>query len=169
MLIRRESIPDIKGIRALNDLVFQGPAEGTIVDAIRDSCADALSLVAVEGDQIIGHIFFSPVMMDGMKGTEAMGLGPMAVRPEYQRKGIGKALITQGLNELKASGCAVVVVLGHAEYYPKFGFSPAIRYGLKCQWTGVPEDAFMVMFLKKDAEGVVRGTVRYMSEFNEAL
>ena len=98
-----------------------------------------------------------------------MGLGPMAVLPEYQKQGIGTTLITEGISQLQQLGCAIVVVLGHAEYYPKFGFSPASGHGLKCQWDGVPDSAFMVRFLRKDFDGVVRGVVKYMKEFNEAV
>jgi len=169
MMIRKETNTDIQDIRRLNDLVFAGPAEGTIVDAMRDRCPDALSLVAVEGTQIIGHIFFSPVAINGMNGIEAMGLGPMAVLPEYQRKGIGKALITKGIQKLEKAGCAVVVVLGHAGYYPKFGFAPASRYGLKSQWEGIPDDVFMVRFLNREKIGMIGGIVRYRKEFEAAV
>jgi putative acetyltransferase len=125
--------------------------------------------VAVEGDKIIGHIFFSPVAINGMKGIEAMGLGPIAVLPEYQRKGIGNALIEKGIRELEKAGCAVVVVLGHAEYYSKFGFAPASRYGLKCQWEGILDDVFMVRFLDRERIGKTTGIVRYRNEFDTAV
>lgn len=167
-MIRKETSKDIQDIRRLNDLVFADPAEGAIVDAIRDRCPDALSLVAVEGAQIIGHIFFSPVAINGMNGIEAMGLGPMAVLPEYQRKGIGKALITKGIQELEKAGCAVVVVLGHPEYYPKFGFVPGSRYSLKSQWEGIPDNVFMARFLNSEKIGKIGGIVRYRKEFGEA-
>lgn len=168
-MIRKETIRDIQDIRKLNDLVFSGPVEGTIVEAIRKRSPEALSLVAVVDYKIVGHIFFSPVEIDGLNGIQAMGLGPMAVLPEYQRQGIGTALIIQSIKQLQELGCAVVVVLGHAEYYQKFGFSPVSRHGLKCQWDGVPDDAFMVRFLRKDYEGIASGTIRYMKEFDEAI
>jgi putative acetyltransferase len=146
--------------------VFAGPVEGTVVDALRESCPDALSLVAVEGDRILGHIFFSPVEIGGLSGVEAMGLGPMAVLPDFQRKGIGAALVAAGLRELEKSGCAVVVVLGHAGYYPRFGFVPASRFRLKSQWPGIPDDVFMARFLRNEKAGLVNGTVRYRKEFD---
>jgi len=98
-----------------------------------------------------------------------MGLGPMAVHPEFQRRGIVSALVTEGLNQLQVSGCIVIVVVGHAEYYPRFGFSPAGKHGLKCPWGGVPEDVFMVKFTKNDHDGVVGGTEKYSKEFNDAV
>jgi putative acetyltransferase len=169
MMIQKETSADVQEICRLNDVVFGGPVEGTIVDAIRDRCSDALSLVAVEEAQIVGHIFFSPVAILGMNGIEAMGLGPMAVLPEYQRQGIGKALIKKGIQELEKAGCAVVVVLGHADYYPKFGFAPASQYGLKSQWEGIPDDVFMARFLNNEKMGRIGGIVRYRKEFEAAV
>jgi putative acetyltransferase len=169
MIIRKELAKDIQEVRKLNDLAFGGPVEGAIVDAIRANCTDALSLVAVEGNRIIGHIFFSAVTINGIKDTGAMGLGPMAVLPEYQRKGIGKALVTRGIEELEKAGCTMVVVLGHAVYYPKFGFAPASRYGLKCQWEGVPDESFMVRFLNPEKHLTTGGLVRFRSEFDSAV
>jgi len=168
-MIRKETIRDIQDIRRLNDLVFSGPVEGTIVDAIRKRSPEVLSLVAVVDDKIVGHIFFSPVEIDNLNGIQAMGLGPMAVLLEYQKQGIGTALITQDIKQFQELGCVVIVVLGHAEYYPRFGFSSSSRHGIKCQWDGVLDDAFMVRFLKKDCDGVVSGTVKYLKEFNEAI
>ena len=168
-MIRKETVKDIQDIRMLNDLVFSGPVEGAIVDAIRKKSPESLSLVAVKNGKIIGHIFFSPVDITGLDGIQAMGLGPMAVLPEYQKQGIGSALIKHGISQLQELGCIVVVVLGHAEYYPKFGFSPGSGHGLRCQWDGVPDNAFMVRFLKKEFDGVVSGTVKYLGEFNEAV
>ncbi len=169
ILIRKEIPTDIPDIRRLNDLAFHGPVEGSIVDALRERCPDVLSLVAVQGGRIVGHLFFSPVEINGITGTEAMGLGPMAVLPKFQRKGIGKALINEGIRMLEQSGCAVVVVLGHTEYYPQFGFVPASQYGLKSQWEGIPADVFMVRFLKKEKIGLVSGIVRYQREFGPAV
>ena len=167
--LRREAAADIPAVRALNDLAFGGTVEGAIVDALRAGCTGALSLVAEEGGRVVGHIFFSPVAVAGMSGTEAMGLAPMAVAPDRQRRGIGAALIGHGLQELLRRGCSLVVVLGHPEYYPRFGFVPAARYGLRCQWEGVPEEAFMVRFLVPARKGTVSGVVRYRKEFDAAV
>ncbi len=168
-MIRKETAKDFRDIRELHDRVFSGPTEGSIVDGIRKGNPDALSLVAVVNDRIVGHIFFSPVAIGGLDAIPAMGLGPMAVLPEHQKQGIGAALVTRGIQLLQESGCAMVFVLGHAGYYPRFGFSPASRHGFTCQWDGAPDDAFMVKFLRKEYDGVVGGTVEYLPEFNEAV
>jgi len=168
MIIRQETPGDIPAIRLLNDRAFGGPVEGSIVDALRAGCPGIVSLAAIEDREVVGHILFSPVVIPGFSGVEAMGLGPMAVAPERQRLGIGSALVARGLEELGRLGCAVVV-LGHAEYYPRFGFVPACRHGLRCQWEGVPDEAFMVRFLSPGRAGSVGGTVRYRKEFDAAV
>lgn len=170
MKIRAEIDKDYKEIKALNDLAFQGPLEGEIVDKIRSSCAEIISLVAVDKDRIIGHIFFSPtVAISGEEKIKGMGLAPMAVLPEYQNKGVGSALVKEGLKILKNKNCPFVIVLGHKEYYPRFGFKTASKYGLYSQWESVPDEAFMVLFLNKSIEDQVSGVVRYRPEFNESL
>jgi len=169
MKIRKESDPDFDEIRRLNELVFGGPLEGKIVDALRVRCPEALSLDALDGDRIIGHIFFSAVAIEGMTATEAMGLGPMSVHPDFQRKGVGKALVQAGFDSLRKSGCAIVVVLGHPEYYAQFGFVPASRHGLRCQWESVPDDVFMVKSLKPHLARIPQGIVRYQKEFETPI
>ncbi len=170
MKIRLERDEDYKGIKSLNDLAFQGPVEGEIVDKIRYSCDDIISLVAVDENRLIGHIFFSPVtVISGEDKIKGMGLGPMAVLPEYQNKEVGSALVKEGLEILKNEDCPFVIVLGHKGYYPRFGFETASKYGLCSQWEGVPDEAFMVLFLNKSLAGQVSGVVRYRPEFNEAV
>ena len=170
MKIRVEQEEDYKDIKALNDLAFQGVVEGNIVDNIRSSGAEIISMVAVDGDKIIGHIFFSPVtVVSGDAQIKGMALGPMAVLPGFQRQGVGSALIKEGIEILKKQGCPFVIVLGHKDYYPRFGFEVASNYGLYPEWEGVPEEAFMVLFLDKNRADKVSGQVRYRHEFNEAV
>jgi putative acetyltransferase len=90
-----------------------------------------------------------------------MGLAPMAVLPKYQRRVIGSQLVNTGLESLGERGCPFVIVLGHPSFYPRFGFVPASRYGLSCQWDGVPEAAFMVRVFDEAAISGVTGVVRY--------
>jgi putative acetyltransferase len=165
-----ESPEDIPQVRTINEHAFGQSIEADLVDALRKNCPDALSFVAEEGGRIVGHILLTPVVISGSHRTvQGMGLGPMAVRPESQRRGIGSRLIGHGLEILRKSGCPFVVVLGHPEYYPRFGFEPASRYHLRSQWPGVPDEAFMIFVLDREALRGVSGVAVYRDEFNEAL
>jgi putative acetyltransferase len=92
----------------------------------------------------------------------------MAVHPGRRNQGIGSALVTRGIAQLREMGCTVIMVLGHAGFCGEFGFSPARAHGLACQWDGVPDEAFMVGFLESERDGAISGTVRYMAEFSAA-
>jgi putative acetyltransferase len=161
IVVRDERPEDLAAIRAVNDAAFDQPLEGRIVDALRAHGAVRLSLVAEVDGHVVGHILFSPVTS---AGAEGLGLGPMAVAPDQQRRGVGAALIDAGLARLRAAGCPFVVVLGHDGYYTRFGFVPASRHGLRCEWD-VPDDAFMVHVLDPAATAAAAGLVRYRPEF----
>lgn len=168
--IRPEQPEDLSLIQVVNEVAFGQPAEANLVDTLRSACPDVVSLVAVSDGQIVGHIFFSPVIVsDNVHQVKGMGLAPMAVLPEYQRRGIGSSLVESGLRILGTQNCPFVIVLGHAEYYPRFGFVPASRYGLDCQWAGVPDEAFMVLVLDETAMSGVSGVARYREEFDGAM
>jgi len=138
--------------------------------ALRDVCPDVLSLVAESDGEIVGHILFSPVTVEGgSRSRQGMGLAPMAVTPDRQRQGIGSALVTAGLQMLREQGCPFIIVLGHPDFYPRFGFVPAFRHGLRCQWEGVPDAAFMVLVLDEATMAGVRGVARYRDEFDAAM
>ena len=168
--IRPEQPDDFAAVRTINEAAFGEPSEATIVDSLRNTCPDVVSLVAVEDDRILGHIFFSPVLVSGGdKVTEGMGLAPMAVLPERQRQGIGSMMVEAGIDAIRALGCPFVIVLGHPEYYPRFGFTPASSRGLLSQWDGVPDEAFMVLVLDESGMAGVSGTARYRDEFDQAM
>jgi putative acetyltransferase len=168
--IRPEHPDDIVSVRALNEKVFGQPTEAAIVDSIRATCPDAVSLVAVDDSQIVGHIFFSPVFVSGERGTiQGMGLAPMAVLPERQRQGVGSKLVQAGIDVIRERNCPLIIVLGHPEYYPRFGFVPASLHGLSCQWDGVPDEAFMALILDEATMTNVSGTIRYRDEFDQAM
>jgi putative acetyltransferase len=93
-----------------------------------------------------------------------LGLAPVAVLPDYQRQGIGTLLIREGLKECVRSGFQAVVVLGHPDFYPRFGFIPASRKNLGCEYD-VPDEVFMVLELESGALQDCGGTVKYRSEF----
>src|SRR5207302_7641563 len=99
-----------------------------------------------------GHILFTSVVVESAgRRIQGMGLAPMAVLPDRQRQGIGSQLVRQGLDILRERGCPFVVVVGHPEYYPRFGFEPASRHSLASQWEGVPDAAFIVQTLDEHA------------------
>lgn len=168
--VRQEQPDDIGAVRVVNETAFGQPTEAVIVDSIRAACPDTVSLVAVDADRVVGHIFFSPVVVSAAGGTvQGMGLAPMAVVPESQRQGIGSLLVHAGINAMRERGCPFIIVLGHPEYYPRFGFVPASQHGLSCQWDGVPDEVFMVLVLDEITMTGVSGVTRYRDEFDQAM
>src|SRR5687768_10718155 len=121
--IRAETAEDIPAVRRVNELAFRQPDEANLVDALRTTAHPHISLVAVRNRQVVGHIFFSPVTLETVDSAfSILGLAPMAVLPENQRQGVGSQLVREGLKECQRIGCDVVVVVGHPEFYPRFGF-----------------------------------------------
>jgi putative acetyltransferase len=149
----------------VNQKAFGQPQEGQLVDALRTNGGVLLSLVATLNGHVVGHILYSPlsVSSDGGKVVEA-GLGPMAVLPEYQRRGIGGKLIETANQKLREVGCPFIVVLGHPEYYPRFGFKPASGYGIRCEWN-VPDNVFMVLVMDQLKMKGVSRLAKYRQEF----
>jgi putative acetyltransferase len=169
--IRPETAADHGGIRKANKKAFGGKNESKLVDAVRESefFVPELSLVAELGGQVVGHILFTPVLIvEGEKETPALALAPMCVLPEFQERGIGSMLVRRGLEECARLGHKLVVVLGHAEYYPRFGFVPAGERGLKLPFEA-PAEAFMVRELVPGALDGVSGTVDYPDPFHEIV
>ncbi len=163
--VSEEQPADIAAIASLNRAAFGGPGEAELVDRLREVGALPISLVAREGDEILGHIAFSPVVADGKAGRGlGLGLAPMAVRPDRQREGIGTKLVERGLEIAAASGAPFVVVLGHPDYYPRFGFELASTFDIAWEQAGYAS-AFFVRAL--DAGDLPRGgTIRYRPEFD---
>lgn len=164
MLIRAEEETDHAGVHALNVVAFETPAEADLVDALRTQAKSIVSLVAEEGESVVGHILFSPVTLSGHAGLKIMGLAPMAVAPTHQRHGIGSDLVRAGLERCKALGFGAVVVLGHPKFYPRFGFLPSTHFGIGSDYD-VPEDAFMVSELQPGYLHGVSGTIQYHAAF----
>src|ERR1041384_7412983 len=151
VLIRAEEQRDWAAVRAVNVSAFETPAEANLVDALRDQAQPLVSLVAEDDGAIVGHIMFSPVSLVGHPALRIIGLAPMAVAPEQQRKGIGSALVRAGLEHCKQLGFGAVVVLGHPAYSPRFGFFSSARFGIGCEYD-VPEEVFMVVELQARSE-----------------
>lgn len=163
--IRQEQPGDIDAIRRINELAFGGHAEAKLVDALRSANAILLSLVAEVDGQIVGHILFSPVIIDRDNTHDnAVGLAPMTVLPAAQRCGIGKSLVQSGIETIRAAGHGAIVVLGHPRYYPRFGFKLASEFDLHWEVPG-HDNAFFAMELRPEFLGVRPGTVRYRPEF----
>jgi putative acetyltransferase len=161
--IREERPDDVAAVRDLNTRAFGQDQECNIVDALRANGAALLSLVATLNDQVVGHIMYSPVIIGG--NVRGAALGPMAVLPEHQRQGIGSKLIEVGNRKLKDAGCPFIIVAGHSDYYPRFGFRPASEHGIKCEWN-VPDDVFMLLVLDQAKMEGVSGLARYRHEFS---
>ena len=168
--IRREQPGDYECVRNVNDEAFKQETEGKIVDRVRESDPDHLSLVAIDDRQIIGHIFFSRVIIESKEDiVNGMGLAPMAVLPSYQNQGIGSMLVKRGIKILKENAIPFIIVLGHEHYYPRFGFTIASCHGIRCQWERVPDKAFLIMILDDRIMQNVKGIARYRKEFDEAI
>src|SRR5512139_3660671 len=165
-IIRREEPTDIAAIRFVNEQAFGGTAEAHAIDQLRDRGAATLSLVATVGDRVVGHLFFSPVTIESSdRSWPGLGLAPLSVLPDYQRQGIGTALMNAGLEECRRLGHERVVVLGHPDYYPRFGFVTARPRGINNEYNA-PEEAFMILELRPGALTGVTGMARYQPEWN---
>ena len=165
-MIRAEAPEDRAGVFDGNRRAFGAEDEARLVDALRSLAEPRISLVAVLEGKVVGHIFFSPVAVDtAPAGFRAFGLAPMAVVPELQRRGIGSKLVAAGLDAVREAGGAAVVVVGHPTFYPRFGFAPASRYGLSCEFP-VPDDVFMALELQPGALRGCSGRVRYLPPFS---
>lgn len=160
--IREEHSGDFTAVRDVNRLAFGQDQEGNIVDALRSNGAALLSFVATLDGHVVGHIMYSSLSVGDNQGA---ALGPMAVMPEHQRRGIGSQLIEAGNRKLKDAGCPFIVVVGHAEYYPRFGFRPASTYGITCEWE-LPDNIFMVLVLDPVKMQGVAGLAKYRHEFS---
>jgi putative acetyltransferase len=169
--IRPERPADAPGVRRVVEAAFGRPQEADLVDALRRGGRVALALVAVLDGEIVGHVLFSPVAVRSPDAADgdwaALALGPLAVAPAHQRRGIGSRLVRRGLTACRRAGHGVVVVLGHPAYYPRFGFRPAAPLGVRSDFR-VPDDVFMLLELVPGALGGRRGTVRYAPEFRQA-
>ncbi|AZO78796.1 MULTISPECIES: N-acetyltransferase [unclassified Bosea (in: a-proteobacteria)] len=161
--IRAAKPADAQAIVALNRAAFDGEDEVGIIERLRSDGLVAVELVAEQGGAISGHILLSwlPTMMDG-RAVKALALAPMAVRPGLQKQGIGGRLIAAALDGAKAAGAEAVIVLGHPDYYPRFGFSAALARNLASPFSG---EAFIALELVPGALAGQHGSVSYPSAF----
>jgi putative acetyltransferase len=168
LIIRPEISEDAESIRSVNQQAFGQDSEAKMIEKLRKRGVLTISLVAILDGKVVGHIAFSPVVIESEGSSfEAIALAPMAVLPAYQNKGIGSQLVRAGLEECRHLGHEIVVLVGHPNYYPRFGFVPAKTRGLECQFE-VPDEAWMVLELREGSLTGRRGTVRFQPEFGEA-
>jgi len=168
--VRPETTDDFAAIHEVNELAFGREVEAQLIEALRASpeFIPELSLVAIDGDRVVGHILFCPLAIETKDGdVPALALGVLAVRSEFQKQGIGSRLVRDGLKRCRTLEHRIVVVVGHPEYYPRFGFSPARARGLEAPFP-VPDEAFMVLELAPGALDAIAGMVRYPPPFEAA-
>ncbi len=166
--IRKEEEKDYKRVHEVSCLAFQQENESKLIEKIRKgkNFIPELSLVVEIDDEIVGHILFSRIKIIGDLVYDSLALAPMAVIPEFQKRGIGSKLVKKGIEKAKELGFDSIIVLGHKEYYPKFGFQRASKWNIKCPFE-VPDEAFMAIELTKKAFEGKAGTVKYPDEFME--
>jgi putative acetyltransferase len=165
--IQAEKEEDFAATHEINVLAFGQENEARLVKKIREApdFITELSLVAIKKGKVVGHILFSRITIQSKIGSfPALALAPMAIHPEFQNQGIGSKLVRQGLEHCRNQGYKIVIVIGHPQYYPHFGFSAARAKGLEVSFS-VPDEVFMVLELFPDALNGTKGMVTYPPEF----
>jgi predicted N-acetyltransferase YhbS len=167
LTIRAEQPGDAEAIRAVHLSAFDTDVEAGLVDDLRrtDEYIPELSLVAVDGDEVVGHVLLTRAAVEGEHGGSAVALAPIGVRAERQGERIGWALTWAAIDQAEELGESLIVLLGHPAYYPRFGFVPAGPLGVKCPWEA-PDEAWMALVL--DA-GHPRGIVRHAAPFDAVV
>jgi putative acetyltransferase len=165
--IRTAKPDDFEAAYGVHAAAFPENTEARLVELLHQRGKADISLVAVLDGAVVGHVLFSPISIsrNGVEIAPGLGLAPVAVRPQYQRQGIGKSLIHRGLEVCRQRQCPLVVVLGDPRYYQQFGFRRASDLGFQNEYQA--DESFMVLELQKDGLPDVGGLVRYASEFSE--
>ena len=166
MIIRQEKKGDYRIIYEVNKQAFNQKDESELINRIRagKNFIPGLSLVAENNGELIGHILFSKIKIIGEKVYETLSLAPIAVLPKYQNQGVGGKLIKEGLKRAEKLGFNSVLVVGHKDYYPKFGFEKASKWNIKCPFE-VPDGAFMAIELITGSLKNKSGVVEFPKEF----
>ena len=167
IIVEAETQDDYEQITKLHIEAFNGDDEAKLVEKLRKTqeynCK--LSLVAKYRNQIIGHVLFYPIEINtGIKKCKTLALAPISVLPNFQHQGVGSLLIQKGLEKARKLGFKSVIVVGHSEYYPRFGFKKASKFGISAPFS-VPDTAFFAIELEKDSLKNCNGTVQYPKEF----
>lgn len=163
MTIRKAEAADLPAIRKIHDAAFGGPGEGRLVADLTADGLDAISLVAEVGNTLIGHVLFSPLLVEiGGQPIRALALAPLGIKPAYQRQGHGRALAQAGLAIARDGGWAAVIVLGHPDYYAGLGFRADLAAGFTAPFQG---PAFMGLELRPGALSGQKGRIIYPASF----
>jgi putative acetyltransferase len=163
--IRPEQPEDAAAVRQVHQAAFPTATEADLVERLRAGGKSAVSLVAVDAGQVVGHIIFSPVTFDPPVAVTGFGLAPMAVLADHWKHGVGRRLVQNGLAECHARGACLVVVVGEPDYYRRFGFESASRHGLRNEFGA--EDTFMVYVLDAGQHPPPGTVVKYAPEFDK--
>jgi putative acetyltransferase len=168
MIIRPETPADHPAIDWVVDAAFGSTIESRLIRLIRESAGylPGLSLVAEIDGEIVGHVMFSRVTIEGAGTHDVLSLAPLAVAPSHQNRGIGTALTTDGIERIRVMGEPLVVVEGHPRYYPRFGFVPGSAVGVEKPAAEVPDAAFMVLRLTRAAADIT-GKLVYPPPFHQ--
>lgn len=169
IILRQETEGDYTDVFEVHQIAFGQQEEAKLVKALRNNktaFVQELSIVATVNSIVVGHILFTRISIRDAKGNinESLALAPMAVRPEFQNCGVGSQLIRKGLMVAKDLGFKSVIVLGHENYYPRFGFEPAAKWNIKAPFE-VPSNVFMAIELVAGGLKDISGTVIYPKEF----
>ena len=166
MNIRPEKENDYDAVYYLNSAAFKNISEANLVNNLRENVNPYISLVCEIDKNSVGNIMFTPVTLIEYPDLKIMGLAPMAVLPEYQKNGIGSELIREGINKCKDLDYIAIVVLGHSEYYPRFGFIPSINFNISCEYE-VPAANFMILELVSNSLQDKSGIIKYNNAFTD--
>lgn len=169
MIFRTESVNDFEAVYQLNVLAFGNREdESKLIERIRNSeqFVPELSIVAEIENEIVGHVLLSRATVeDQEKQSVVIVLAPIAVKPNLQRQGVGSGLIEEGIRRCRDLGYSAILLIGHPDYYPRFGFEPARKYGLELKQYEVPDDVFMVYEVENGKLLEIKGELKYPESF----
>ncbi len=179
IVIRREQPGDSEAISSILESAFEGSVESQLVNQLRVNQATELSWVAELNGEVVAQILYTPSQIHSPSGSgeetqclNGLGLAPLSVLPKYQNQGIGSLLMEETLKELENNEHDFIIVLGHPNFYKKFGFTPAVEYNVRCEFEGIPaeaiEEAFLILWKKVPALKLEEGLARYREEFYES-
>ena len=162
IIIQKETPKNYLEVQGILRACFKREGEGNLVKALRSNDRTILSLVAVQKGEVVGHVTFTPVTTSPLSTTTGLGLAPLAVKPKYQKHGIGAKLVEEGLRLCLELGYDFVVLLGNPKYYQRFGFKKTSDFGMQNEY-GVDEPFMLIKLTNCDLQ---YGLIKYCPEFS---